>query len=65
MKELHGSPLQELCDEIDNLNRSNNQLKSVKSKQGDYTVESWPCESRIDIIGQNGNDGDHYAGIGE
>jgi len=26
----------------------------------ELTVKAWPEESRIDAIGQNGNDGDHY-----
>lgn len=26
----------------------------------DFFIPSWPDETRIDVIGQNGNDGDHY-----
>lgn len=26
----------------------------------DENKEVWPDEKRIDVIGQNGNDGDHY-----
>lgn len=35
-----------------------------RNKRHDHeTGEDWPDEDRMDIIGQNGNDGDHYEKI--
>ena len=30
------------------------------SEAGEWTTSDWPEEDRIDTIGRNGNDGDHY-----
>ena len=34
--------------------------KRGKPTRGDNAVPDWPDEERMDIIGQNGNNGEHY-----
>ena len=31
------------------------------NKEREEHAQQWPCETRIDIIGQNGNEGLHYG----
>lgn len=53
------------------VNISFDEIEAVKSKRLQMFIrdngglmlkltDDWPDEERIDIIGQNGNDGDHY-----
>lgn len=41
----------------------NKRLTTIEAIYDHYkpAMEEWPCESRIDIIGTNGNNGEHYA----
>ena len=33
----------------------------VETPEESRAALAWPDESRIDVIGQNGNDGEHYS----
>lgn len=43
------------------LNRKENDPDWKFSEAGEWKTSDWPEEDRIDTIGRNGNDGDHYV----
>lgn len=58
---VHDQQVTVTIEELEKAKATNN-AAIIDKGAGRFTIKAsgWPDESRIDVIGQNGNNGDHY-----